>query len=112
MIIVIIAGGQGTRLWPLSLPNQPKHLLSLIDDSSLLQNTIKRVEPLTKSIYIVPEASHVEEVKKQLPKYKKNIILEPARRGTANCIIYALAQLKRKTPSDEVVVFLDRKSVV
>ena len=54
----------------------------------------------------MPEASHVEEVKKQLPKYKKNIILEPARRGTANCIIYALAQLKRKTPSDEVVVFL------
>lgn len=106
MIIVIIAGGQGTRLWPLSKADHPKHLLSLINEDSLLQNTIKRVEPLTKSIYIVPEASHVDEVRKQLPDYKDNIILEPARRGTANCIIYALAKLKAEVPSDEVVVFL------
>ena len=70
MIIVIIAGGQGTRLWPLSRPNQPKHLLSLINDFSLLQNTISRVEGLTSKIYIVPEASHTEDVKKQLPKLK------------------------------------------
>jgi mannose-1-phosphate guanylyltransferase/mannose-6-phosphate isomerase len=106
MIIVIIAGGQGTRLWPLSKADHPKHLLSLIDEGSLLQNTIKRVEPLTKSIYIVPEASHVAEVKKQIPAYKDNIILEPARRGTANCIIFALAKLKKLIKPDEVVVFL------
>ena len=70
MIIVIIAGGQGTRLWPLSRPDQPKHLLSLINEFSLLQNTISRVEGLTSKIYIVPEASHAEDVKKQLPKLK------------------------------------------
>lgn len=106
MVIVIIAGGQGTRLWPLSKPDHPKHLLSLINNDSLLQNTVKRVQSLTRSIYILPEASHIGEVKKQLPKYKNNIILEPARRGTANCIIYALSQLKARVPADEVIVFL------
>jgi mannose-1-phosphate guanylyltransferase/mannose-6-phosphate isomerase len=106
MTIVIIAGGQGTRLWPLSKPDQPKHLLSLINEDSLLQNTISRVEGLTKSIYIVPEASHAEDVKAQLPKYKNNVIVEPTRRGTAHCILFALAKLKKIIPKDEVIVFL------
>lgn len=106
MTIVIIAGGQGTRLWPLSRPDQPKHLLSLINEDSLLQNTISRVEGLTKSIYIVPEASHANDVKDQLPKYKNSVIVEPTRRGTAHCIIFALAKLKKIIPKDEVIVFL------
>lgn len=106
MIIVIIAGGQGSRLWPLSKPSNPKHLLSLVDDKSLLQNTVKRVEGIASSIYIVPEASHIKEVMKQLPKYKNNIIQEPARRGTAHCIIYALSRLKPNIATDEVIVFL------
>jgi mannose-1-phosphate guanylyltransferase/mannose-6-phosphate isomerase len=106
MIIVVIAGGEGSRLWPLSTPSHPKHLLSLVDDNSLLQNTILRVKDIADNIYIIPERSHVAEVKKQLPEYAKNIILEPGRRGTAHCILYALAQLKPKIASDEVVVFL------
>lgn len=106
MIIVIIAGGQGSRLWPLSKPSNPKHLLSLVDDKSLLQNTVKRVESIASSVYIVPEASHVKEVRRQLPKYKNNIILEPARRGTAHCILYALSRLKPTIAKDEVIVFL------
>lgn len=106
MIIVIIAGGQGTRLWPLSKSDHPKHLLSLVDDKSLLQNTVNRVSGLSDNIYIVPESSHVDEVKKQLPHLQDNIILEPARRGTAHCIIYALSELKKHHQPDEVVVFL------
>jgi mannose-1-phosphate guanylyltransferase/mannose-6-phosphate isomerase len=106
MTIVIIAGGQGTRLWPLSRAEQPKHLLSLVNEDSLLQNTISRVESLTDSIFIVPEASHVDDVKKQLPKYKNNIIVEPTRKGTAHCILFALAELKNKISNDEVIVFL------
>lgn len=106
MIIVVIAGGEGSRLWPLSTPSHPKHLLSLVDDNSLLQNTILRVKDTAKDIYIMPEQSHVEEVKKQLPEYADNIILEPARRGTAHCILYALSHLKGKIDNDEVVVFL------
>lgn len=106
MIIVVIAGGQGTRLWPLSKSDYPKHLLNLIDDNSLLQNTISRIESLASEIYVVPESSHVDEVKKQLPDLADKIILEPARRGTAHCIIYALAELKKLHKPDEVVVFL------
>ncbi len=106
MIIVVIAGGEGSRMWPLSTPYHPKHLLRLIDDKSLLQNTILRVRDVAKDIYIMPESSHVDEVVNQLPRYSKNIILEPARRGTAHCILYALAYLKDKIPNNEVVVFL------
>jgi mannose-1-phosphate guanylyltransferase/mannose-6-phosphate isomerase len=106
MTIVIIAGGQGTRLWPLSRAEQPKHLLSLVNEDSLLQNTISRVESLTDSIFIVPEASHLDDVKKQIPKYKNNIIVEPTRKGTAHCILFALAELKNKISNDEVIVFL------
>lgn len=110
MIIVIIAGGQGTRLWPLSKPDYPKHLLALTNKNSLLQNTIKRSEKLTKQIYIVPEESHVEEVKKQIPHYAQNIFLEPGRRGTAHCIIFALAELAKTAKPDEVVAFLHADS--
>ena len=106
MIIVVIAGGEGSRLWPLSTSENPKHLLRLIDDNSLLQNTISRIESIAEDIYIIPERSHVDKVVKQLPKYKDHIILEPARRGTAHCILYALAQLKGEIDDDEVVVFL------
>lgn len=110
MIIVIIAGGQGSRLWPLSKPDYPKHLLALTNQNSLLQNTIVRAEKLTKKIYIVPEASHVDEVKKQLPKYANHILLEPGRRGTANCIIFALSELKKVAKNDEVIAFLHADS--
>lgn len=106
MIAVIIAGGQGTRLWPLSKSDYPKHLLSLVNDNSLLQNTVERVKDIASDIYVVPETSHVDEVKKQIPDLKSNIILEPARRGTAHCILYALANLNAKVKPDEVIVFL------
>ena len=106
MIAVIIAGGQGTRLWPLSKSDYPKHLLSLVNEYSLLQNTVERVKDVAREIYIVPEASHVDEVRKQIPDLKDNIILEPARRGTAHCILFALANLKAKVKPGEVIVFL------
>lgn len=106
MTIAIIAGGQGTRLWPLSKPDQPKHLLNLINDYSLLQNTVSRIESLTNSVFVVTESSHSDEVKKQVPKYAQNIIVEPTRKGTAHCILYALTEIKKQMPADEVVVFL------
>ncbi len=108
MVIVIIAGGQGTRLWPLSKPDYPKHLLSLVNENSLLQNTLDRVKPLSDQIYAVPETSHVAEVKKQIPSLQ--LIEEPARRGTAHCILLALAQLSKKYAKDEVVAFLHADS--
>lgn len=110
MIIAIIAGGSGTRLWPLSTPDYPKHLLKVNnDDRSLLQHTYDRACTLTDNdkIYIVSEASHIEYVREQLPELPKTaFIVEPARRGTASCIIAALSKIARKHDVDEPVAFL------
>lgn len=106
MIITIIAGGSGTRLWPLSTPDYPKHLLTINGDSrSLLQHTYDRAKRLTDKIYVVSEASHIEHVKKQLPELDgKAFIVEPGRRGTANCIVAALSQISKLHDNNESIV--------
>lgn len=105
MIIVIIAGGSGTRLWPLSTPDYPKHLLKINgDDRSLLQHTYDRAKGLTDKVYIVSDNSHIQHVKDQLPELSENnFIVEPARRGTANCIVAALAQISKEHDPDEPI---------
>lgn len=107
MIIVIIAGGSGTRLWPLSTPDYPKHLLKINgDERSLLQQTYDRSLKLTDKIYVVSEKGHIEHVHEQLPDLPKEaFIVEPGRRGTANCIIAALAQISQSHDKDEVIAF-------
>ena len=108
MIAVIIAGGSGTRLWPLSTPSYPKHLLKVNgDEHSLLQNTYLRAKQLADTIYIVSEAGHIQHVKDQLPELPdENFIVEPARRGTASCIVAALVQLSGKHDAKEPIAFL------
>lgn len=107
MIVVIIAGGSGTRLWPLSTHHTPKHLLRLTNDRSLLQNTYDRVKQLSENIIVVPEASHVDQVYEQLPEISKdNILIEPARRGTASCIILALSKIKKMGLANQAILFL------
>ncbi|MDB5166501.1 MAG: mannose-phosphate guanylyltransferase [Candidatus Saccharibacteria bacterium] len=103
MIVVIIAGGSGTRLWPLSTPDYPKHLLNIGDDDrSLLQKTYDRAKLMTDDIYVVSEVSHIDHVKTQLPDLSDdNFIVEPGRRGTAHCILAALAHVGRRHPADE-----------
>lgn len=105
MIIVIIAGGSGTRLWPLSTPNYPKHLLKINgDERSLLQHTYDRACGLTDKIYIVSDHSHIHHVREQLPELAENhFIVEPGRRGTANCIVTALVQISKYHNHDEPI---------
>jgi mannose-1-phosphate guanylyltransferase len=106
VIVVIIAGGSGTRLWPLSTQDYPKHLLALTNDRSLLQNTYDRVKQLSDTIFIVPEKSHVKHVYKQLPDVpRKRILDEPARRGTASCFVLALSEIKRQGHKDQPIFF-------
>jgi mannose-1-phosphate guanylyltransferase/mannose-6-phosphate isomerase len=108
MIVVIIAGGSGSRLWPLSTPTFPKQLLKVNGDKrSLLQNTYDRARKLTDTVYVVPEASHVDIAREQLSELdNEHIIVEPARRGTAHCIVQALDYISKKHDNDEPVAFI------
>lgn len=108
MIVAIIAGGSGTRLWPLSTPGFPKHLLTIGDDQkSLLQNTYERAKNLGDEVYIVTEASHIEHVKDQLSDLADDhFIVEPARRGTANCILTALVHIGKTHDANDPVAFI------
>jgi mannose-1-phosphate guanylyltransferase/mannose-6-phosphate isomerase len=108
VIVLIIAGGSGTRLWPLSTPDFPKHLLTINGDSkSLLQNTYNRAKQLTDKVYVVSEAGHIHHVKEQLPELPDSAyIVEPARRGTASCIIASLEQIAKSEDPEEPVVVL------
>jgi mannose-1-phosphate guanylyltransferase len=107
MIVVIIAGGSGTRLWPLSTNDYPKHLLKLTNERSLLQNTYDRVKDLADDTFVITEKSHSKYVIKQLPEVsRRNILAEPARRGTASCFLLALSEIRRRKLDDQAVFFL------
>ena len=109
MIVVVIAGGSGTRLWPLSTPRYPKHLLKVNGQTkSLLQTTYDRAKNISQNIYVVSEVSHAHHVKGQLPKLSKEaFIIEPSRRGTANCIVAAIAYIdKLKIDKNEPIAFM------
>jgi len=107
MIIVIIAGGSGTRLWPLSTANNPKQLLTLTNDRSMVQNTYDRAKRLADEIYVVPDISHAEALKAQLPELDEDhFVVEPGRRGTANCIVAALAHVAKRHDHDEPIAFI------
>jgi mannose-1-phosphate guanylyltransferase len=107
MITVIIAGGSGTRLWPLSTSDYPKHLLKLIDDTSLLQAAYNRAERAREHVYVVTEQSHAHHVKEQLPELSDDaFLIEPGRRGTDNCIAFALDVIARRHDHDEPIAFV------
>ncbi len=107
MITVIIAGGSGTRLWPLSTSEQPKQLLNLTGDKTLVQHAYSRATKLGDVIYVVAEASHSEAIKSQLPELaEKSFLIEPGRRGTAHCIVFALDYIARNHDNNEPIAFI------
>lgn len=107
MITVIIAGGSGTRLWPLSTGDYPKHLLKLTGDRSLLQSAYDRATQVGDTVYVVTEASHAHHVKDQLPDLPEDhFLIEPGRRGTGNCIVFALDVIGRTRDHDEPIAFV------
>lgn len=108
MVTVIIAGGSGTRLWPLSTPDYPKHLLRVNGhNKSLVQNTYDRAQKISSKVYVITEASHADIVKDQLPELSDDcFVIEPARRGTASCIVAGLAYISKEVDPNEPIAFI------
>lgn len=100
MKIVILAGGVGTRLWPMSSKKKPKQFQNLVSDKSMLQETFERVSFVDPSdIYIATNAEYIDLVKEQLPQVpEENLIGEPSMQDTAPCIGLAAALIAKKDP--------------
>jgi mannose-1-phosphate guanylyltransferase len=104
---VVMAGGSGTRFWPMSRRSRPKHLLALLGSSSLLQQTIQRVTPWMppERILVITGADHAVAVRSQLPELpERSVIAEPMRRDTAPCIGLAAELLCSADPNATMLV--------
>ncbi|UCE59662.1 MAG: mannose-1-phosphate guanylyltransferase [Phycisphaerales bacterium] len=105
---VIMAGGAGVRLWPLSRRNRPKQLLRLFDGKSLLRQSFERIAALLdpKQIYIITNAAHLAMIADDLPELPaENLIGEPVGRDTAAAVALPAAVLQRKDPEAVIGVF-------
>jgi mannose-1-phosphate guanylyltransferase len=107
MHAVILAGGGGTRLWPLSRRARPKPFLPLVGETSLFQLTLRRIEPLiaVEDTLVVAEQGHLPLVSEQAPQLlSRHLIGEPFGRNTAAAI--ALASLVSQRPASDIMVVL------
>ncbi len=105
---VIMAGGIGSRFWPVSTSEFPKQFLDITNvGKSLIQQTYSRFSKIIpdSNIYIVTNEEHIKIVQNQIPEIPlKNIITEPMRRNTAPCIAYAMLKIKKDNPQANIVV--------
>jgi mannose-1-phosphate guanylyltransferase len=105
---IIMAGGVGTRFWPMSTTQHPKQFLDILGlGETLLQQTYKRLLHLVlnENIYVVTNEIYKNLVSEQLPKLpKENILGETARKNTAPCIAYASYKIHQKDPKAITVV--------
>jgi mannose-1-phosphate guanylyltransferase len=107
MYAVIMAGGGGTRLWPLSRTSRPKPFLPLLGDRTLLQATVARLSPMIepRDVFVVTDARYAAVVHEQVPELPlANLLPEPMGRNTAAAVAYAAAAIDR--PADEVMIVL------
>jgi mannose-1-phosphate guanylyltransferase len=104
---VIMAGGGGTRLWPISRKERPKQLLPLIGQETLFQSTINRLENLflPEQILVVTVDEQAREMRLQVPSIpEENYIIEPAPRGTASVVGLAAAVLQKRDPQATMAI--------
>lgn len=114
--LVLMAGGVGSRFWPMSTPERPKQFIDVMGvGRSLLQLTYDRFRDMVpdSNVWVLTNKSYADVVAEQLPDIdKSHILLEPCRRNTAPCIAYAAWRIKAQdpkaticvTPSDAVVL--------
>ncbi|MCE2991929.1 MAG: hypothetical protein LW825_03265 [Candidatus Jidaibacter sp.] len=107
---VILCGGHGTRLWPISRENVPKQFIGFASETSLLQNSIKRIEGLTDihNLYILTNQDHrflAEEQLAEIHVKSAKIILEPYIKGTAPALSLAALDIYKKNSDAIMMVF-------
>lgn len=106
--VVIMAGGIGSRFWPLSTPEYPKQFIDILGvGRTLIQLTYDRFAPIAEpeQIWVVTNAKYVGKVHQQLPAIPlANILAEPAARNTAPCIAWACWCIRQRDPQANVVV--------
>jgi mannose-1-phosphate guanylyltransferase/mannose-6-phosphate isomerase len=109
LFVVVLAGGSGTRFWPLSRELYPKQVLKLVGRETLIQQTVQLVKGLVplEQIYVVTNARHLDEIKLQLtsfdPRFKERFISEPEAKNTAAAIGLAAVVLGQSYP-DSIMV--------
>ena len=104
---VIMAGGGGTRLWPVSRRDRPKQMIPLIEERTLFQTTVQRLTGLVpfERIMVVTVEEQAKRLMEQSPELaSKNYLLEPAPRGTASVVGLAAAVLHRRDPEAVMVI--------
>jgi mannose-1-phosphate guanylyltransferase len=104
---VIMAGGSGTRLWPMSRRNHPKQSLKLFGERTLFQQAVDRLEPLFPHdrILVVTKTDHVPLLQPQAPGLPpENFIIEPEGRGTAPALGLAAVHLQQRDPDAVMAV--------
>lgn len=110
LFVVVLAGGGGTRFWPLSRELYPKQVLKLAGQETLIQQTVQRMKGLVPpdQIYVVTNARHLDEIRLQLasidPRFKEQFISEPEAKNTAAAIGLAAVMLGQSHPDSIMVV--------
>ena len=106
--VVIMAGGVGSRFWPLSTPEFPKQFIDILGcGRTLIQLTVDRFKGVCpmENFWVVTNAAYVEIVRQQLPEIPAaHILAEPAARNTAPCIAWACWSIRKESPDANVVV--------
>src|SRR5574344_1770482 len=106
--VIIMAGGVGSRFWPMSTPNYPKQFIDIMGcGRTFIQLTFDRFKGVVppENVWIVTSQQYYDIVKEQLPEVPvENILLEPCRRNTAPCIAYVSWKIKKKNPKANLVI--------
>ena len=106
--IIIMAGGVGSRFWPMSTPDYPKQFIDVMGvGQSIIQLTVDRLKPIcpVENMWVVTNEKYISIVKEQIPDMPvDNILSEPEARNTAPCIAYACWKIQQKHPTANIVV--------
>ena len=97
-VALIMAGGSGTRFWPLSTNDKPKQFLDLVSEKTMIKETVDRIKEIipAEKIFISTNIKYFDIIKKELPEIAdRNIIFEPMARDTAACIGYAACIIRK-----------------